>query len=418
MIPRHLSAPVREALGDRPVVFVNGARQVGKSTLARAVAEGESVPRRYLTLDDAAVLAAASADPVGFVAGLEGPIVLDEVQRAPGLFVAIKPAVDQNRQPGRFLLTGSADVLLLPRLSESLVGRMEVLTLWPLSLGEIEGRREAFLDAVFAPQLPPPGPPSREGVDLAEVIVRGGFPELVAREVKSRRDAWFGAYVTTVLQRDVRDLAQIEGLTALPRLLALLASRPMGLLNYADLARNSGLAQSTLKRYMALLETTFLVQTLPAWFANVGKRLAKSPKVFLADTGLTAYLRGADVRRLRRDRHELGLLLENFVIMELKKQRGWSRVQPELFHFRTSEGHEVDLVLEDRSGGIVGIEIKGAATVGARDFKGLRVLAEAAGNRFRRGILLYTGGQRVPFGVSLHAVPVSAVWSWESKRRG
>jgi len=418
MIARHVTAAVRQALSDRPVVLLHGARQTGKTTLVRTLADAERPVRRYLTLDDAGVSAAAHADPAGFVAGLDGPVALDEVQRVPGLFLAIKAAVDRDRRPGRFLLTGSADVLLLPRLSESLAGRMEILTLWTLSQGEIERTREGFVDAVFAERLPPLPKSRRVATDLAERVVGGGYPELVAQGGQARRRAWFGAYVTTILQRDVRDLAHIEGLTALPRLLALLASRPMGLLNYADLARDSGLPQSTLKRYMALLETTFLVQTLPGWFSNLGKRLAKAPKIVMADTGLAAHLQGVDASRFRDDRTHLGPLLENFVVMELRKQVAWSRRLPQLFHFRTSEGREVDLVLEDREGRLVGIEIKAASSVGPGDVKGLRFLGDLAPRRLHRGVVLYAGDEIVPFGAKLHAVPIRALWEWKALNPG
>jgi predicted AAA+ superfamily ATPase len=215
-----------------------------------------------------------------------------------------------------------------------------------------------------------------------------------------------------VLQRDIRDLAQIEGLTALPRLLALLAARTTGLLNHADLARGSGLAQTTLKRYLTLLETTFLVAELPAWFINVGKRLIKSPKVLLTDVGVAAHLRGLDESGLSQSPDQTGPLVENFVFMELVKQAGWSAVRPRFFHFRASHGPEVDIVLENRQGKVVGIEVKSAATVTATDFKGLRLLQEAAGKRFHRGIVLYTGAEVVPFGSNLHAVPLPAIWKW------
>jgi predicted AAA+ superfamily ATPase len=409
---RWMMGPLVEALADRPVVLLNGARQAGKTTLVRQIA-GEAHPSRYLTLDDAAVLSAADADPAGFVAGLDGPVILDEVQRAPGLFLAIKAAVDRDRRPGRFLLTGSADVLLLPRLADALVGRVEILTLWPLSQGEIEGRTDAFVDAVFADRLQGLPPPHRPDAALAARIVRGGFPEVADRD-EARRAAWFGAYVTTILQRDVRDLAHVEGLTALPRLLKLLAARTMSVLNYADLARNAGIAQSTLKRYMALLEATYLVRTIPAWFANIGKRLAKAPKVLLGDTGLAAHLQGLDAPRLVEDRGLLGPLLENFVVMELTKQLGWSRNRARLHYFRTHAGGEVDIVLEDPRGRLVGVEVKAASGVGAGAFQGLRELAEATGKRFLRGIVLYTGTEVVPFGPRLHAVPVRALWSWAS----
>jgi len=409
MFPRNLIRPLLKALADTRVLLLHGARQTGKSTLVQRIAATEH-PARYLTLDDAGVLAAARGDPAGFLASLDGPVILDEVQRAPELFPAIKVVVDRARQPGRFLLTGSANVLLLPRLSESLAGRMEILTLWPLSQGEIEGVREGFVDEVFAGTLPS----TTEGVmgrkELARRILQGGYPEAHSRETQERRSAWFNSYVTTILQRDVRDLANIEGLTTLPRLLALLASRVMGLMNVAEIARSIAIPLSTLQRYITLLETTFLIQRLPAWYGNLGKRLVKAPKLLLSDTGLAAHLMGVDAERLTRDLGLVGPLLENFVAMELHKQSAWSRTQPRMFHFRTQTGQKVDLVLEDKAGRIVGIEIKASATVGTQDFKGLRRLAEAVGRRFRRGVVLYTGSTAVPFGSSLHALPVSALW--------
>ncbi|HYM62002.1 MAG TPA: ATP-binding protein [Thermoanaerobaculia bacterium] len=409
MIARHAAARLREALADRPVVLLHGARQSGKTTLVRALAEADH-PARYVTFDALTELSAARGDPAGFLAGIEGPVVLDEVQRVPDLFVAIKEAVDRDRRPGQFLLTGSANVLLVPRLSDSLAGRMEIVTLWPLSQGEVEGVVEGFVDAMFDDAPPTPGPPKR-GVALAERIMRGGFPEAAAMTA-NRRSAWFDAYLTTILGRDVRDLANIEGLTELPHLLALVAARPMALLNYAELVRSSGLTQSTLKRYFALLEAVFLLRTLRPWHGNLGKRLVKSPKVLLCDSGLAAHLMGVDDARLAQDRALFGKLLEGFVAMEITKQTGWSAAQPSLYHFRTHEGDEVDLVLELRSGTLAGIEVKSAATVTGADFKGLRTLSEAAGRKFHRGVVLYAGKEVVPFGPRLYAVPVEALWRW------
>lgn len=414
MIRRHAAARVRRALADRPVVLLHGARQAGKTTLVRALArDGGAV--RYVTFDELTALAAARADPEGFLAGLGGPAVLDEVQRVPELFVAIKAAVDRDRRPGRFLLTGSANVLLLPQLSEALVGRMEIVTLWPFSQGEIEGVVEGFIDAAFGDAPPALGAPAGGGPSLVERILRGGYPEAVAMASAERRAAWFEAYLTTLLSRDVRDLARIEGLAELPRLVTLIAARPMALLNYADLVRGAGLAQTTLKRYFALLLAVFLVRTVPPWHGNLGKRLVKAPKVMLADSGLAAHLMGVDPARLRADRTLLGGLLESFVTMELVKQSGWSEVAPSLYHFRSHGGEEVDLVLERRSGPLVGIEVKSAATVTAADLKGLRALEQAAGRRFHRGLVLYTGSEVVPFGPRLFAVPVEALWRWGAR---
>jgi predicted AAA+ superfamily ATPase len=410
MYRRNIAPLVRLALQDTPVVLLNGARQTGKSTLVRGEMLGNS-DARYLTLDDAGVLAAVEADPGGFLSGLEGPVILDEVQRSPGLFPAIKAEVDGNRRPGEFLLTGSANVLLLPRLSESLAGRMEILTLWPLSQGEIEDVQEGFVDAVFA-EGPISFQQASEGTPhLFDRLLCGGYPEALARGSEARRRAWFGSYVTTILQRDVRDLSSIEGLTELPRLLSLLAARCASLVNYAELSRSASMPQSTLKRYVSLLEATFLVQFLPAWSSNLGKRLVRSPKLLLCDTGLISSLQGLNAGRLASDPVLVGPLLENFVAMELQKQSTWSETQPRLFHFRTQAGQEVDIVLEDAAGRVVGVEVKAAATVGARDFRGLRALEEATSGRFQRGILLYTGRTSVPFGRNLQALPVDALWT-------
>ncbi|OGQ73473.1 MAG: ATPase [Deltaproteobacteria bacterium RIFCSPLOWO2_12_FULL_57_22] len=415
MIQRNVSAALLEALADNPVVLLHGARQTGKSTLAEWLASGGH-PARYLTLDDAAVLAAARGDPSGFIAGLEGPVVLDEVQRAPELFLAIKAVVDRDRSPGRFLLTGSANVMLLPRLSESLAGRMEILTLWPLSQGEIEGVKEGFIDAVFSDSLPNRTKNREDVSGLLARLLCGGYPVVHGRLSEARQKAWFGSYVTTILQRDVRDLANVEGLTALPRLLSLLAARAMSLLNLSELSRSIAIPQTTLKRYMALLETTFLIQTLPAWSGNLGKRLVKAPKLVLSDTGLMSQLLGLSKKRITMDANLLGPLLENFVVMELLKQVTWSRTQARLFHFRTQTGQEVDIVLEDPAGHLVGIEVKAGATVTTQDFKGLRTFAEATGRHFQRGVVLYTGTESVPFGPRLHALPVRALWSMGAKK--
>jgi len=256
-----------------------------------------------------------------------------------------------------------------------------------------------------------PVPPSSSVDDaaLAALVTRGGYPELATGGARRTRD-WFESYLTTILQRDVRELARIEGLAELPRLIGLAAARTMGLLSHAGLARDAGLPQTTSKRYFALLEAAFLIVTLPAWHANVGKRLAKAPKVMLADTGLAAHLRGADADRLLARRDEFGPLLENFVAMELVKQAAWSRTRPRLHHFRSHQDDEVDLVLEAPGGDVVGVEVKAAATVGPGDLRGLRALAALAGPRFRRGILLHTGHDVVPFAANLHAVPMASLW--------
>ncbi|MDQ4106007.1 MAG: DUF4143 domain-containing protein [Actinomycetota bacterium] len=326
--------------------------------------------------------------------------------------------MDRDRRPGSFLLTGSANMLLLPRLSESLAGRMEVHTLWPLSQGELEGVREGFVDAAFSGGAPQPFLEAEHPPRLFERVLRGGFPEVVGRESPARRRAWFDSYVTTILQRDVRDLANIERLTEMPRLLSLLAARAASLLSYSDLSRAAAMPQSTLKRYPALLETVFLMQTIPAWSAHLGKRLVKIPEVDPLRHRPRGAPTGAPAGRGRTEAlHRAVLadpLLENFVAMELKKQITWSETRPNLYHFRIQAGREVDLVLEDDAGRLVGVEVKSAATASAGDFRGLRTLADTTGDRFRRGILLYTGRESVPFGEKMHALPVSSLWRWNA----
>lgn len=414
MIVRNITPRLRLALRDTPVVFLHGARQTGKSTLVQLIAEGRR-KASYLSMDDPTVLAAATSDPAGFVQGFDGPVVLDEVQKAPAIFPAIKREVDRDRKPGRFLLTGSANVLIVPRISESLAGRIEIMTLWPFSQGEIEGVRETFIDALFSKSLPRAPADAMSASKLMERILRGGYPEICTTRSPARRDDWFRAYVSTILQRDIRDLANIEGLTELPRLLTLLATRVGSQVNLANMARDLSIPQTTLKRYFALLEMTFLVQSLPAWSSNLGKRLVKSPKLYLNDSGLLAHLLGSGVDRLGNDPKKRGPLVENFVVMELRKQASWSKTQPELFHFRTQTGREVDIVMEDRSSRIVGVEVKAGATLSADDFKGLKALAELAGDRFHRGVVLYAGSDAVPFGPRLHAMPLAALWPSSSQ---
>jgi predicted AAA+ superfamily ATPase len=376
-------------------------------------AEVAGQDRQYLTFDDPGILAAARRDPNGFVAGLSMPVTLDEIQHVPELFSVIKASIDRNRQSGRFLLTGSANVMLLAKLSESLAGRMEVLTLWPFSQGEIRGVKENFVDTLFSGKSVgwSGKQPATSWEELLESIVDGGYPPAVARKSVARRDAWFQSYVTTVLQRDIRDLANIADSTAVPRLLSVVAARVGGLLNFADLSRTMALPQTTLKRYFALLEATFLVQLLRPWARNLGQRAIQTPKVYLYDTGLSAHLLGVTVDRLKAEGNLAGSVLENFVLMELRKQCAWSATRPELFYWRTVSGREVDVVLEDRTGKMVGVEVKAAATLGSNDVRGLQALASAVGKNWVRGVVLYAGAETIPFSANLHAIPIRRLWS-------
>jgi predicted AAA+ superfamily ATPase len=409
MLSRRLARPLEAALSDTPVVLLVGARQSGKSTLCRDLLERRRIAG-YRTFDDTATLEWAQRDPTGFVASLPAGVVLDEIQRAPGLFLEIKRSVDEDRRPGRFLLTGSANVLNLPRLADSLAGRMEVKTLWPLSQGEIDGHVETFVDDLFAATWSPKVVASVSRKDLITRILRGGFPEAVARRDSDRRTEWFASYVKTMLERDVRDLANVEALTAIPNLLSLLASRIGGLHNSAEVSRSIGVPSTTVARHLALLETIYMVGRLPGWWSKRSHRLIRAPKLLLADSGVAAHLTRCDEALLEAEPVRLGPLLENFVVMEILKQASWSKERPELSHFRTAGGREVDLVLEGRGGRIVGVEIKATATPRADDFRGLETLREVAGTSFVRGVLLHGGRDVLPFGDRMLAVPLGALW--------
>ena len=409
MYRRRLCDQIHVAMTDTPVIFIKGARQTGKTTLTRQL-EHAGNPIPYLTFDDVSVLSAAQSDPPGFLAAVPNPVILDEVQRLPELFVSIKAVVDRARTAGRFILTGSADVMLAPNLSESLAGRMEQLTLWPLSQGEIGETRETFVDTILGSGRFKP-PPRETRLNLMVRISQGGYPVAISRNSEPRRRAWFDSYISSIIQRDVRDLSGISDLTALPRLLQLLAARSANLVNFAGLSRDSGLPQTTLKRYFSLLEITFLVVTIQPWSNNRGQRLVKAPKVYLNDTGLLVSLLDITPARLNQDPNAFGALLENFVAMELRKQASWSDAKPGLLHYRTHTGAEVDLVLETGRGEIAGIEVKSSMSVSEADFRGLKSLAEVAGPKFRRGVVLYTGEQIIPFGKNLAAVPVQALWN-------
>ena len=386
---------------------MTGARQCGKSTLVQVVAKGRAAEWR--SLDAAATRQAAVADPVGFV-DYPGFMVIDEIQRVPELLLAIKEQVDADPRPGRYLLTGSARVLGLRALPDTLPGRTETIELWPFSQGEIDGAHDGFIDAVFeaGPDLSHSSQVSR--AEYAERIVRGGFPEAVARTTSRRRERFFDSYVADLIARDVTQLSDIERTAEMRALVRLLAARSGQLLVISRLSADSGLPVRTLNRYLALLEEVYLVKRVPAWSRSVSSRAIGTPKLAFVDSGIAANLLGADVRTLLRPGGPFGPLLEGFVLMELARQLTWSRQRAELFHYRTKDRVEVDAILESRQGNVVGIEVKASSTVAAGDFRGLRHLAERTGADFIAGIVFYAGTQTLPFGPRLRAVPVSALW--------
>ncbi|MGN2636359.1 ATP-binding protein [Nocardia takedensis] len=389
------------------MVLVNGARQSGKSTLVRLVAKERDTEWRDLDL--ASTRQAALTDPDGFI---ESPdlMVIDEIQRAPDLLLAIKAQVDRDPRPGRYLLTGSARVLGLRALPDTLVGRMETIELWPFSQGEIDSTPDAFIDAVFehGPEIRHNSEVTR--TDYAERIVRGGFPEAIARTNEKRRRAFFDNYVGDLIARDVRQLSDIERTTEMRTLVRMLAARSGQLLVPSSLGNDLGLGANTVKRYLSLLEEVYLVKRIPAWSRNLSSRATMTPKVAFVDSGIAASLIGADTRSLLRPGGHLGPLLEGFVLMELARQIGWSTEDVTLSHYRTKDQVAVDAVLENRRGQVVGIEIKAASTVGPDDFRHLRHLADRLADDFITGIVLHTGHQTLPFGPKLRAVPISALW--------
>jgi hypothetical protein len=394
-------------MSDTRVILVNGARQAGKSTLAGLIAGHSSVEVR--NLDRPQDLQAAHTDPSGFV-DFDDLMVIDEIQRAPELFLAIKATVDADPRPGRFLLTGSSQVLALRGLPDTLPGRSETIELWPLSQGEIDGTADAFVDAAFAlgPDLHHHSTLARS--EYAERAVRGGFPEAVHRTDPRRRARFFESYVADLINRDIRQLGEIERLAQLRAMLRLIAARNAGLLVPASLSNDVGLNYHTVQRYLGLLEEIFLIKRIPAWSRNISARAVDNPKVAFVDTGIVANLLQADPQSLLRPGGEFGPLLEGFVTMELARQLTWSDTRAELCHYRTKDKVEVDVVLENARGHVIAIEVKAATTVTAKDFRGLRHLQERLGEDFLAGYVLHTGPETLPFGPKLRAVPISALW--------
>ncbi|MDN5370558.1 MAG: uncharacterized protein PWP74_1866 [Shewanella sp.] len=412
MYPRYSEFQVKEALSDTPVVFIMGPRQAGKTTLVKTLVDEMGAEKwTYITLDDQAQFEIAQADPVGFIRNLPATrIALDEVQRLPELFVSIKQAVDEQRMPGRFLLTGSANALLLPRLSDSLAGRMESVRLMTLSECEIQGQQPTFLSKLLNQEAP-----STQSIRVREHLlnrlVTGCFPEPLQRASERRSQAWYQQYLSTLVQRDIRDLTHIDHPDLMGKLLKLTAFYAGKLVNLTELGGKLGLDRLTIKKYMALLEQLFLVEQLPAWHSNEYKRLVKTPKLHSVDTGLMCAVRGLNRDRLLKQPGDFGLLLETFVYNELRKQAVWVDEPLSFYHYRDKDKVEVDVIIENAMGECFAIEVKAAATLGAKDFTGLKRFQSVAGDRFQIGILLYDGDHTTAFGDHLYAVPLGALWS-------
>ncbi len=413
-IKRHITPAVLQALKASPVVFVNGPRQAGKSTLVQELAK-KAWPADYVTFDSATQMGAAAASPESFLRSYDGPLIIDEVQMVPDLFRPLKTLVDELRRKrkggigGRFLLTGSANMMALPQLADALVGRMSIITLYPLSAAEVSGAKGDFAARLFSNGLKAGKITSK--LDLLTAMARATFPE-ITRADAAVRATWFEGYITTILQRDLRQVADVEKAAILPALLRIVASRAGSLVNEADISRSVGLNAVTGKRYRTILQMMFLTFDVQPWFRNIGKRIVKSPKAYLVDTSLLCRLLQGTPEDIRaRDPQLFGHLVENFVATELLKQQAASGMHIQLLHFRTSDGKEVDFVLERSDGRLAGIEVKAGDSVEGNDFSGLRELQSKTGKDFSVGVVLYGGREIVSFGKSLWAIPHALLWT-------
>ncbi len=406
MYQRIAGKRVEESLADTPAVLLVGPRRAGKTTLVRHMGGGG---RAYVTLDDQTALDAARADPAGFIRG-QDRVIIDEIQRVPELLLAIKKAIDEDYRPGRFLLTGSANVLTLPRIADSLAGRMETIQLLPLAQAEIAGHTPSFLERLFDGRFKNVKQ-AIMGDDLLRLVLAGGFPEAVSRRTERRRQDWARSYLTSVLTRDLRDIADIEKLTELPKFVRLLAQHSGRLVNYSEFGGGINVTHKTSQRYVSLLENVFLVSTLQPWYSNAVKRIVKTPKLHFLDSCLLAVSCGLTFDRVKADRNAFGALLESFVFSEIRKLMTGSDLRLAPYHFRDQSMREVDLVFERDDGAIAGVEVKASATVSPADFAGMRTLAEACGDRFAYGAVLYDSGTVIGFGEKFAAVPISWLWN-------
>lgn len=403
---RFIEPRLREALEDSPVVLIDGSRQCGKTTLARQV--GDDLGYAYFSFDDDVMLAAALSDPTGFIDNLPPKVILDEIQRAPQLFRAIKATVDRNRTPGRFLLTGSANVLVLPRLSDSLAGRMSILRLHPLSQAELTGTLPDFLDCAFNGSFPITTKPRLKD-DLADRIVAGGYPAAYGRATTRRRARWYNDYLTTMVQRNLRAKSKLESLDLMPRLLATAACQTAQLVNISELAKPFHVSLPTIRAYTSKLANLYLLEELPPLQLNRSLRSIKTPKLHIGDTGLACALLGTDAPALWEKRELLGQLAETFVCQELQRQASWHEDRIVFHHIRDRDGVEVDILME-RGRDIVGVEVKTSASFQKHDLSGLRKLRMACGDRFKAGILLYDGETTAPQGDDIFVVPIRRLW--------
>ncbi|MBB4660789.1 ATP-binding protein [Conexibacter arvalis] len=409
LIRRALTPRLDEILADTRVAAILGPRQSGKSTLARTLLDGRGF-RAYVTLDDQTVREQALRDPDGFLAGVTRPAIIDEIQRAPNLMLALKIVVDADPTPGQFVITGSADLLTQRGVADALPGRAEYLRLWPFAQSELHGTEQTLIDQLFAGRPPQLYEQSPGLASHAETIARGGFPDAYGRN-DLRRQGYFRAYVETLLGRDLRDVAPQTDPSSMPRLLRTVATRSGELANFDSLGRDMRVSPNTARAHVALLQQLFLVHLLRPWSGNFSQREVKTPKLFVTDSGLLCSLLGTSAERLVADGSLGGRALETFAVNELVRQAGWcEELLSDLYFFRDRDGREVDVVVEAADGRIAAVEVKAAATVATSDTRGLRYLRDRLGDRFVCGVVLCTGRATVPLGERLWAVPLSGLW--------
>jgi hypothetical protein len=413
MIKRHISSDIINSLQNFPVVLLTGARQVGKSTLAQNLSETEW-NAGYHTLDTRIVLDAALGDPDGFISGLAVPAIIDEVQRAPDLMRAIKGVVDRDRRPGQYLLTGSANLMTLQKGSETLAGRVALHELRPFMWSEIANKKpptilkDLFTTADAGTLLKKwekhTFPDRRD--EIKERIIAGGYPTPSLMKSMSARRRWFDSYRQTYIERDIRDIASIQHLPDFGRLLSLLAFRSAQIINFSEVSRELGIPFSTLRRYMGLLEVTYQTYLLKPYFANIGKRLIKMPKLYFGDSGMACHLSAVDDWKTLERQGRVGSMVETWAAAELKKMISLGETRCQLFFWRTYVGKEVDFIIE-RGEKLVAIEVKWSQKLDNSDIAGLKDCARDLKERHIMSVLLYPGREIVAIDRQTIAVPFS-----------
>ena len=404
--PRVISSQIEEAQNDTPVIFLSGPRQAGKTTLVREIASKQNI--KYLTLDDELTLLSAKQDPTAFIRDIDR-VVIDEIQRAPELLLSIKKSVDEDRRPGRFLLTGSANIMSLPMASDSLAGRMENLSIFPLSQSEIREKSGNWVDQIFSGSVLEQKNPII-GSDLVECVLCGGYPEAISRKSVKRRTTWFRNYTAALVNRDVRDIANIEKLDQLPRFLRALAQSAGQMCNYKQLGAEVGLDGKTAAKYIGIFEKMYLLKRIDVWAKNHLNRIVKTAKLQFLDSGLLSSLMDLSANEVKHDRSRFGNVLETFVYSEILKHISTADGNYQIMYYRDKNNYEVDFVLENSTGDLVGVEVKAAATIKEHDLKGLRKFAMLSGDKFKKGVIFYDDKEKMPLGNNIWSAPISSLW--------